>query len=234
MPGLLSIALADPKAVDAFLDKRADGDTATKRQMWAKMIAAGTAFIVASAALSQLGAGGGAEGVVGNAVSSLNVGYLAPITKALEDELDMLSDRRDALAENAGTLSAIANGARALHAADPAMIGTTLLGGMMKASKGVMGLFGKDKVAAEYEKYVAEMNVPVRVTEMMDSTRPEDRQALLLYWALATSAHNASDKVGTGTITGAELCNADSWTAAQCSSAKAAVLAAAKATGYSN
>ena len=335
MPGLLSMALADPKAVDAFLDKRADGDTARKREMWAEMIAdpsssaelkallfasllsvakqdsvtseakdalhefetyvqrrrsyvageafrmykkasevdalyeqakdsatinrirdgaaetaatdfktyawssvmpdsAGTAFILASAALSQLGAAGGAEGVVDSAFSSLNVRYLASVTKALEDQLDMLQDKGAAAIEKAGTLSAIANRAMALKNADPAMIGTTLLGSAMKISNGVMNLFGKDKVAAEYEKYVGEMSVPVRVKEMMDSTKPEDRQTLLLYWALATSAHKASDKLGTGALSGAELCSSDSWTADQCSSAKAMIQAAAKAVGYSN
>jgi hypothetical protein len=333
MPGLLSIALADPKAVDAFLDKRAGGDTATKREMWTEMIAdpsssaelkallfasllgvakqdsvntaakdalhefesymqarrgyvagealsmykkarevdsvyaqakdsggidriraeavataatdfktyawssvmpdsAGTAFVLASAALSQLGASGGAQGVVDGAVSSLNVRYLAPVTNALADELDMLHGKNAGMIEKAGTLSAIANGAKALNGADPAMIGTTLLSGAMKVSNGVMSLFGKDKVAAEYDKYVEEMSVPVRVKEMMDSTKPEDRQTLLLYWALATSAHKANDKLGTGAITGAELCDSDSWTAAECSSAKAMIQAAATAAGY--
>jgi hypothetical protein len=326
MPGLLSIALADPKAVDAFLDKRANGDTAKKREIWAEMIAdpsssaelkallfasllsvakqdtvnavakdalhefelyvqrrrsyvagealrmykkarevdtyyeqakdsggavetaatdfktyawssvipdsAGTAFIVASAALSQLGASGGVEGVADAAVSSLNVRYLEPVTKALEDELDMLQDKSAGVIEKAGTLSTIANGAKALKGADPAMISTTLLSGAMKISKGVMSLFGKDKVAAEYEKYAEEMSVPVRVRNMLESTNQEDRQTLLLYWALATSAHKASDKIGTGAITGAELCDADSWTAAECSSAKAMIQAAAKAAGY--
>ncbi len=335
MPGLLSIALGDPKAVDAFLNKRANGDTATKRAMWANMIAdpsgspelkallfasllsvaqqdsvntvakaavnefesyvqrrrsyvagealrmykkarevdsyyerakdssaidslrseaveaaatdfrtyawssvipdsAGTAFILASAALSQLGESGGAEGVVDATLSSLNVRYVQPLTKALEDEIDILQDKGGDMLGKAGSLSTIANGVRALKGADPAMIGTTLLGGAMKASKGVMSLFSKDKVAAEYEKYVGEMSGPIRVREMMESDKPEDRQTLLLYWALATSAHNASDKLGTGAITGAELCNADSWTAAQCSLAKATILSAAKAAGYSN
>ena len=328
MPGLLSIALADPKAVDAFLDKRANGDSARKREMWAEMIAdpassaelkallfasllsvakqdtasavakdalhefelyvqrrrsyvagealrmyrkarevdtyyehakdsggavetaatdfktyawssvmpdsAGTAFIVASAALSQLGTSGGVEGVADAAISSLNVRYLAPVTKALEDELEMLQDKRADIMEKAGTLSTIASGVRALRGADPAMISTTLLGAAMKVSKGVMNFFGKDKVATEYEKYAEEMSVPVRVRDMLESTNPEDRQTLLLYWALATSAHKASAKIGTGAITGAELCNADSWTAAECSSAKAMIQAAAKAAGYSN
>src|SRR5688572_5977433 len=335
MPGLLSIALADPKAVDAFLETRANGDTARKRALWAEMIAdpsgspelkallfasllkvakqdssdavardaltefesyirarrayvadealrmyrkarevdaaygqakdsggvgraaaeavetaatdfktyawsavmpdsAGTAFIVASAALSQLGASGGVEGVVDGAISSLNVRYLEPVTKALENELDKLQDKGADIIEKAGTLSTIANRAQALKGADAAMIGTTLLGGAMKISKGVMNLFGKDKVAAEYEKYVEEMRVPVRVREMLESTNPDDRQTLLLYWALATSAHKASDKIGTGAMTGAELCNTDSWTAAECSSAKAMILAAAKAAGYSS
>ena len=195
---------------------------------------AGTAFIVASAALSQLGASGGVEGVVDGAISSLNVRYLEPVTKALENELDKLQDKGADIIEKAGTLSTIANRAQALKDADAAMIGTTLLGGAMKISKGVMNLFGKDKIAAEYEKYVEEMRVPVRVREMLESTNPEDRQTLLLYWALATSAHKAGDKIGTGAMTGAELCNADSWTAAECSSAKAMIAAAAKAAGYSN
>jgi len=333
MPGLLSIALSDPKAVDAFLDKRADGDTAKKREMWAAMISdpsssaelkallfasllsvakqdsvnadakhalnefesyvqrrrsyvageafrmykkarevdsaykqvsdsgaidrtrgeavetaatdfktyawssvvpdsSGTAFILASAALSQLGISGGAEGAVNAAFSSLNVRYLAPVTQALEDELDKLQVKGADVVANASTITTIANRAIALKNADPAMIGTTLLSGAMKVSKGVMNLFGKDKVAAEYEKYVGEMSMPVRVKEMMDSTKPEDRQTLLLYWALATSAHKASDKLGDAALSGAELCNSDSWTAAECSSAKALIQAAAKTVGY--
>ena len=333
MPGLLSIALANPKAVDAFLDKRANGDTARKRAMWAEMIAdpsssaelkallfaslisvakqdsanteakdalrefesymqtrrayvadealrmynkarevdtyyqqtrdsakalgsgaveaastdfktyawssvvpdsAGTEFILASAALSQLGKSGGVTGAADAAISSLNVRYLEPVTKALEDDLDMLQDKRSDLMEKTATLSTIANSARALSTADPAVISATLLGGAMKVSKGVMSLLGKDKVATEYEKYAEEMSVPVRVRDMVDSANPEERQSLLLYWALATSPHKASDKIGTGAMTGAELCNSDSWTASECSSAKAMVLAAAKAAGYSN
>jgi hypothetical protein len=69
---------------------------------------------------------------------------------------------------------------------------------------------------------------------MLESTSPEARQTLLLYWALATSPHKASDKIGTGALTGAELCNSDAWTAAECSSAKTMILAAAKAAGYTN
>jgi hypothetical protein len=335
MPGLLSIALSDPKAVDAFLEDRAGGDTAKKRALWSAMIAdpsgsaelkallfasllrvakddssnavarealsefesyirarrsyvadealrmyrkarevdayldqardsggiahaateaaataaadfktyawsavmpdsAGTAFIVASAALSQLGAAGGIEGVADAAISSLNVRYLEPVTKALEAELEMLQDKGAEMVERAGAITSIANRAKLLKGADPAMIGTTLLGGAMKVSKGVLSLFDRDKVAAEYEKYVQEMGVPVRIRQMLESTNPEDRQTLLLYWALATSPHKASDRIGTGAITGAELCNADAWTAAECSSAKAMVLAAAKAVGYTN
>ena len=78
------------------------------------------------------------------------------------------------------------------------------------------------------------MGVPVRVRQMLESPSSEDRQTLLLYWALATSPHKASDKIGTGAMTGAELCNSDAWTAEQCASAKAVILAAAKAAGYAN
>lgn len=326
MPGLLSIALSDPKAVDSFLDKRANGDTAKKREMWAQMVAdpsgsaelkallfasllrvanedssdteakvalsefesyirarrvyvadealrmyrkarevdanfeqakdaggivrvageavgtaatdfktyawsavmpdsAGSAFIAASAALSELGATRGVEGVVDAAISSLNVRYLEPVTKALEDELGSLEDK---------AVATIGNAAKALKVADPAMIATTLLGGAMKFSKGVMNLLSKDKLAAEYEKYVAETSVPVRVKELLHSANPGDRQSLLLYWALATSPHKASDKMGAGAMTGAELCNSDAWTTEQCSSAKATILVAAKAAGYAS
>ena len=53
---------------------------------------AGTAFILASAALAKLGATNGAEGVVDEGFASLNVRYLAPVTKALEDELDVVQN----------------------------------------------------------------------------------------------------------------------------------------------
>jgi hypothetical protein len=197
MPGLLSIALSDPKAVDAFLDKRANGDTAVKGAMWAEMISdpsssaelkallfaslltvakqdsanapaieavrefesymqarrkyvadealrmykkardvdefyklakdsggiaraaadagetaltdfktyawssvmpdsAGTAFILASAALAKVGVPGGIEGAVDSRLSAFNVRYLAPVTKSLEDELEMLQDKGEA------------------------------------------------------------------------------------------------------------------------------------------
>jgi hypothetical protein len=231
------------REVDTYYEQAKDSGAAVetaatdfKTYAWSSVIpdSAGTAFIVASAALSQLGAAGGVDGVADAAISSLNIRYLEPVTKALEDELDMLQDKGANMMEKAGMLSTIASGAKALRGADPAMISTTLLSGAMKISKGVMNLFGKDKVAGEYEKYVDEMSLPVRVRDMLESTNPEDRQTLLLYWALATSAHKASDKIAAGAMTGSELCSSDSWTAAECSSAKAMILAAAKAAGYSN
>ena len=338
MPGLLSIALSDPKAVDAFLDTRANGDTAAKRAMWASMLSdpsssaelkallfaslltvakqdsaspaakeavhefeayiqarrkyvaeealrmyrkarevdehyrhaidsggiaraagdavaasetdfktyawssvvpdsAGTAFIIASAALAKIGVSGGIEGAVDAGISSFNVRYLAPVTKALEDEIDALQDKGETLIEKVRTASAVssvAKNAMALKSADPAMIGSTLLSGAVKISNGVLSFFGKDKIASEYEKYVDQMSVPVRVSQMLDSDKPEDRQSLLLYWALATSAHKATEQLGTGAMTGAELCSDDSWTAAQCSAAKTMIEAAAKAAGYVN
>jgi hypothetical protein len=104
----------------------------------------------------------------------------------------------------------------------------------MNVSKGFTTLFNKDKLASEYEKYVEEMKAPLRVRDMLESTKVEDRQTLLLYWALATSPHKASEKLGEGALSGAELCSSDSWTESACSSAKTIVQAAAKAAGYAN
>ncbi len=333
MPGLLSIALADPKAVDAYLEKRALGDTAKKREMWAQMIAdpsgsaelkallfasllsvakkdsvsaeatgalhdfesyvqarrtyvanealrmyskarqvdsiyrqakdsagstrsaavqtaltdfktyawsavvpdsAGTAFVVASAALAQLGTPGAPQTAFDSAAATLNVRYLVPVTTALNDRLGKLQSSHADMIRKADSLAVVANDFGLLKGADVSMIGTTLLGSAMKASNGFMSMFSKGRMASEYAKYVKDMSVPVRVRSLLDSTNPDDQQTLLLYWALATSAHTASDKIGEGALTGTDLCNADSWTAAECSSAKSMVLAAARAVGYSN
>jgi hypothetical protein len=336
MPGLISIALANPKAVDAFLIERAGGDTAISRELWAKMIAdpsgspelkalvfasllkvanddsasavakdalhefesymrtrrvyvadealrmykkarevdasvrsvtkdadgikgiagdavqsaandfktyawsavmpdsAGTEFILASAALSRLAASGGAQDAVDPGIASLNVRYLAPVTLALESELNLLQGAKAQVSKTAGSVSSVVASAKSLKGADPALIATTLLSGAMNVSKGFTTLFNKDKLASEYEKYVEEMKAPLRVRDMLESTKVEDRQTLLLYWALATSPHKASEKLGEGALSGAELCSSDSWTESACSSAKTIVQAAAKAAGYAN
>jgi hypothetical protein len=207
-----------------------------KTYAWSAVVpdSAGTDFVLASAALSKLGAPGGMAGVADAGIAALNVRYLEPVTKALEGELETIQEKGTGLMETAATVRSVGNVARQLKGADPAMIGTTLLSSAVRVSKGVMTLFGKEKVASEYEKYVAEMKVPVRVKELLESTTAEDRQSLLLFWALATSAHKASDRIGTGVLTDAELCGSDSWTAAQCSSAKTMILAAARAVGYTN
>jgi hypothetical protein len=233
------------QAKDSVGIARAAGDavaasaTDFKTYAWSSVMpdSAGTAFILASAALARIGVSGGVEGAVNTGISSLNVKYLAPVTKALEDEIEALQDKGESLMEKVRTASAVSSVAKnvsALKSADPAMIGTTLLSGAVKISNGVLSFFGKEKVASEYEKYVEEMNVPVRVRQMLDSGNPEDRQSLLLFWALATSAHKATDQLGTGAMTGAELCSDDSWTAAQCSAARTMIEAAAKAAGYVN
>jgi hypothetical protein len=334
MPGLLSIALSDPKAVDAFLTIRANGDSLLKREMWAKMIAdpsssaelkallfasllkvasqdsasalakqtlgefetymrsrrfyvaqeafrmyrkarevdslyvklakdsggvrgaltdaagtaitdfktdawsgvmpdsAGTAFVLASAALSKLGAPNGVDSVITTKVSALNASYLAPVTDALAQDIDMLQEKRDSVKATAATVTGAINQLKSLKGADPALIGSTLLGGAMKISGGVLGFLGKNQLASEYEAYLQRMSAPLKVKDMLESTVGEEKQTLMLYWALATSPHKAADTIGGGAMTGAELCNSDAWTAAQCSSARELVAAAAKAAGY--
>jgi hypothetical protein len=335
MPGLLSIALADPKAVDAFLNIRAKGDSILKRELWAKMIAdpssspelkallfasllkvakqdtvsalakqtlgefesymrsrrfyvaqealrmyrkarevdsayvklasdsggirgaavdaaqaaatdfktyawsgvmpdsSGTAFVLASEALARLGAPNGLDSAVTARTADL-AESLAPVTDALEKNLEVLQDKRDDVKNAASAVSTVVDQVKSLKSADPSLIKSTLLGSAMKVSNGVLSLLGKDQLAAQYEKYLEQMNAPLRVKEMLESTVADEKQTLMLYWALATSPHKAAQALGEGTMTGVELCSSDAWTAAQCSAAKTMIAAAAKAAGYSN
>lgn len=332
MPGLLSIALNDPKAVDDFLSKRANGDSDAKRALWANMIAnpagsaelkallfaslltvakqdnpdsvakdaltefesymrarrtflaeeavrmhtkwnevdalwsaahskgvggiaadavgaavtnfksyawsaampdsAGTAFVLATASLSQLDASRTAGTVMDSALSSLNVAQLERVTQSLEKGLAALQGTRENMLKASGTLSRMASAATALKSAERGMIGASILSGATGFIRSATTLLHRDQTTAEYEKYLAEMETPVKVKELLESTEPRNQEMLLLFWSLATSPHKASDELGTGFITSDELCTVDGWTAATCSSAKTMVAAAAKAAGY--
>lgn len=335
MQGLLSMALADPKAVDAFLGKRANGDPAVKRVLWQKMTAdpggsaelkallfaslltaakqdnpnvvardavagfesymrlrrvyvaeeavrmynrwldvdaynmyqaarrssgiggisadvigaaaadykgyawsaavpdsAGIEFILASVALSRSGVSGGTGTVMNAGLSSFNLAYLEPVTKALEKGLDQLQETGATMLKTSNTLSKMASAATVLKGAEAGMIGATLLSGAIEISKGVMTLIEKDKQQAEYAGYVTEMNQPMRVRDLVTSVNPADQESLLLYWALATSPYKATNKINTGGMTGAELCASNSWTEQQCAIAKTMIATAAKAVGY--
>lgn len=331
MPGLLQMALADPKAVDAFLFERANGDSALKKKLWANMIAdpagsaelkallfaslltvaekpdsglaatdavhefetyvhdrrsyvaneaahiytrwqdvnafaqaakrsggiggiaakvvgagsnygalawsgaipdsAGAAFIVASAALARLGSSRhSVDSLVKDRVSSFDLAYLNPVTKALENRLDLIHDNDSAMVERASTLSRLVESAKALKSAEAAMISTTLLNGAVGFRKDVSTLIDNGKSMAD-SSYAAEIGKAVSVKDMLESRKPEELQSLMLYWALATSPHRAGDVIGKGLMTGTELCSSNAWTTAECTTAKEMVAAAARAVG---
>ena len=126
---------------------------------------------------------------------------------------------------------ALAGGLRQLGA-NAFFVVLTLVNAGIEIGTGINILIDKDKLAAEYAKLVTDARAPVSVRAMLESRDEADARALMLFWALATSPYSTNAKLSQGKISGATLCNADEWTAAQCSEAKAMVTAAAKAAGY--
>jgi hypothetical protein len=335
MPGLLEMALAKPKAVDAFLSKRAGGNAQKKRALWTNMIndpagsaelkalmfaslldvakqdnpnvvakaslneferymrarrvyiateavrmyqgwdqidgynmtqaarnasgiggistavigagaadyksyawsgavpdSAGIAFVLASESLSQLTGSTSAGNVVNDALFEFSTSYLEPVTKAIEKSLDALQDVAEEMLGDAKTFTQMADAAMVLKGADAAAVGLTLVTGAMEISNGIMTLLEKDKQAAEYGSYIQEMDRPITVRQLLDSPNPDDKQLLMLMWALGTEAYRPSDKIGTGRLAGGDLCMSSGWMNQQCAIASEKIKAAAKAVGY--
>jgi hypothetical protein len=334
MPGLLSMALANPKAVDAFLLKRANGNQVAKRALWKSMISdpagsaelkalifaslltaakeedpnnivvshtvadfesyvrarrmyvaeeavrmynhwldvdaynqyqsaklasgmsgmsldvigkaatdykgyawsgavpdsAGLQFVLASVALSESGDAGTMGPTVGSGPRSFELGDLEPVKFALEKSLEHMEEAGGEMANSASTLSKMATGALVIQSARGLMIGLTLVTGAMNISEGIMTMIEKDKIDAEYKNYVEEMSEPVHVKEMLESNKPDDKTSLLLFWALATSPYQASDKINTNPVQTTYLCAPNLWET-NCKAARALISAAYTAAG---
>jgi hypothetical protein len=274
MPGLLSMALSDPRAVDAFLAERANGDSALKRQKWAKMISdpAGSPEMKALLFASLLKAaradnpGADAQQTLAEFESYMRSRRFYVAQEAMRiyrkaREVDSISVTLPK--DSAGGTRSI-TGAQGIPITDfkshawsatiPDSAGmafimaysvlpghdpftssaAALVASAMKASKGVFSSTGKDQIAADYTKYLEQMSFPVKLKEMVNSTLSEEKESLILYWALATSPHYAAEKLGDGQMTGVELCVAGPWTMNQCVSAKKLIRAAAQSVGYAN
>lgn len=333
MPGLLSMALANPKAVDAFLLKRTNGNQVAKKSLWKSMIAdpagsaelkalifasmltaakdgdpgivaratindfesymrarrvyvaeeavrmynhwldvdaynayqaaklssgmsgmstdvlgkaatdykqyawsgavpdsAGIAFVLASVALSESGDANALGPTMGSGPRSFRISDLEPVKFALEKGLDHMEELGGEIANTASTLSKMATGAMVIQSARAATIGLVLVSAGVNISEGVMTIIEKDKVDAEYKKYVEEMSEPIRVKELLESSNPDDKQALLLYWALATSPYQASNQVNTNPVKTTYLCAPNLWEG-DCKAARDLITAAAAAAG---
>jgi hypothetical protein len=191
----------------------------------------GVAAIVSTASLSGLESGPLGT-TLNSGVGHFSLEYFLPLTESLSHSLDAIMEAGGDMIVDASTLSELGQGALVLKGAGAAFVGLQLMSAGIEVAKGITALIEKDKAAAEYAEFATRAAEPFSVREVAESTKPEDRQTLLLFWALATSPYAAGNTLGTGRISGAALCTKDGWTSAQCARAKSMVTAAAKAAGY--
>jgi len=191
----------------------------------------GVAAVVATASLAGLESSTVGK-TLNSGVGSFSLEYFLPLTESLSHSLDKIMEVGGEMITDASTLSELGQGALVLKGAGVAFVGLQLASAGIEIAKGVNILIEKDKADREYADFVRESDEPVSVKELAESTKDEDKQSLLLYWALATSPYRAGPKLGVGHMTGAELCNSDGWTQGQCAKAKTMIAAAAKTVGY--
>lgn len=306
MDGLVEMAFADPKRVDAFISKRAGGDPARKRELWQKMVltpsdsAEFKALLFASlltvanqsnpslaaqaslagfekyararrtfvaqdakgmydawtgvdaynkyqAARRSSGAAGmdvavlgaspddyvsyawlaavpdskGAEfleavqtlGVMGSTASGapaagaagFDPAYLVPVWKALEEGLDKFDEMAGLLTQS--TTKAVNSVGRTLSSVGKGVfIAATVVQAALDLTTAITTLMDQAKAEEQYRTLVADADKPVSVKALAASSKAEDKQQLLLFWALATSPYNAGPKSGEGSLTQAQLC----------------------------
>ena len=104
-------------------------------------------------------------------------------------------------------------------------MGMSLGGSVLDAVAAVMSIYAQQDAAKQYAQLVGTANQPVSLANIMKSGTDNDKNSLIMWWALATSPYKAADTWGSSPLQNADMCAAY---ANQCGILKA-VLTAARA-----
>lgn len=97
--------------------------------------------------------------------------------------------------------------------------------------QGIQAFVETEQARTRYAKLVAEADRPVPMGKLFTTGNLEQKQQILLFWALAASPHSASAELGTGSLTSSQLC-ADAGTRNACKEAATVVAGAMQRLGY--
>jgi hypothetical protein len=106
-------------------------------------------------------------------------------------------------------------------------VGMGLAGNVLDAVGAIMTVYAQQEAAAQYAKLVEEANRPVNIKQTLDSGSMDDKNSLIMWWALATSPYKPTSTFGQTALTNAEVCAAYS---TQCATIRNIVTAARPVT----
>jgi len=85
-------------------------------------------------------------------------------------------------------------------------LGATLAGSVLDAAAVIMTLYAQQEAAKQYSQLVALADKPVSIAQISKSGSDEDKNSLIMWWALATSPYKPSSTVRESPIRDADVC----------------------------
>jgi hypothetical protein len=102
-------------------------------------------------------------------------------------------------------------------------LGMSLGGNVLDAVGAVMSVYAQQEAATQYAKLVSEADKPVSIATILTSGSDDDKNSLIMWWALATSAYKPGTLVRQSPMQNSEICAAYS---SPCAVIKSVVAAA--------
>jgi len=85
-------------------------------------------------------------------------------------------------------------------------LGLSMVGGALDLIAAAMTLHEQEEAAQKYEELIAEARKDVSIREILNSGSDEEKNTLLMWWALATSPYRASDTLAARPMKNADVC----------------------------
>src|SRR5262249_7308754 len=102
-------------------------------------------------------------------------------------------------------------------------LGTSLAGSVLDAVATIMNVYAQQAAKDQYASLVTEADKPVSIARTLTSGSDDEKNELIMWWALATSGYKSSNTVGQTQLSNAEVCALDP---ARCALIKTMVTAA--------
>ncbi len=151
--------------------------------------------------------------------------YLLPLWKGLEKGIDKYDEFAGIVAKTTN-FGAVGKGMQSVGKG--AFIAMTVASSAIDLATAITTLVDKSKAAEMYSTIIADADKPYSVKSALASSSDDDRNTLILYWALATEHYSSGPLLGKGAVDNAAYCRQ----ILPCVTAKTVIAAAAQKAGY--
>jgi hypothetical protein len=151
--------------------------------------------------------------------------YLLPMWKGIEKAIDKYDEFAGLVATTTNTG---AMGKAMQSVGKGAFIAFTVASSAMDLATAITTVIDKDAAAQKYATIIADADKPYSVRDALASSNDDDRNALVLYWALATERYHTGGKLGEGAVDNGAECRQT----LACITAQKVIETAAAKVGY--